>query len=175
MGMYSFSGAITNWVAIHMLFEKIPGLYGSGIVTERFEDFKTGIRNLIFTQFFTAENLEKFLPQIASKGRPDPENVFQLIDFDYVFIKFKEAIINSPFGGMLEMFGGEDALTPLRPQFEAKFKEIITHILANDQLFKKFLPSGAGDLDFKRHVTTIIEWDYSTWLGATSLETDAAI
>ena len=43
MGMYSFSGAITNWLAIHMLFEKVPFLYGSGIVTERFEEFKSGI------------------------------------------------------------------------------------------------------------------------------------
>jgi hypothetical protein len=25
------------------------------------------------------------------------------------------------------------------------------------------------------YVTTIIEWDYSTWLGSTSLETDVAI
>ena len=56
MGMYSFSGAITNWLAIHMLFEKNPGLYGSGIITERFEDFKVVIRSLIMNQFFTKEN-----------------------------------------------------------------------------------------------------------------------
>ena len=26
-GLFAFSGAITNWLAIHMLFEKVPGLY----------------------------------------------------------------------------------------------------------------------------------------------------
>ena len=47
MGLYSFSGAITNWLAVHMLFEKVPFLYGSGIVTERFEEFKKGIRGVL--------------------------------------------------------------------------------------------------------------------------------
>jgi len=158
MGMYSFSGAITNWLAIHMLFEKVPGLYGSGIVTERFQEFKAGIRNLIFTQFFTKENLEKFLPSSSNGITPDPEAIFNLIDFDYVFIKIKEAIMNSPFGGMLGMFGGEQALEPLKPQFEAKFKEIIVHILTNPQLFKKLLPAGEGiNSDFEDKVKGIVE------------------
>ena len=158
MGLYSFSGAITNWLAIHMLFEKVPGLYGSGIVTERFLEFKSGIRNLIFTQFFTKENFEKFLPQAREGVVPNPEGVFNLIDFDFVFMKIKEAIMNSPFGGMLNMFGGEQALEPLKPQFEAKFKEIIINILTNPQLFKKLLPAGDGNTsDFEQKVRAIVE------------------
>ena len=158
MGMYSFSGAVTNWLAIHMLFEKVPGLYGSGIVTERFLEFKAGIRNLIFSQFFTKENFEKFLPKGGNGVMPDPEGVFNLIDFDYVFIKIKEAIMNSPFGGMLGMFGGEQALEPLKPQFEAKFKEIIVHILTNPQLFKKLLPAAEGSTsEFEEKVKGIVE------------------
>ena len=157
MGMYSFSGAVTNWLAIHMLFEKVPGLYGSGIVTERFQDFKAGIRNLIFNQFFTRENIQKFLPDMSSGVMPDPEGVFNLIDFDYVFIKIKEAIMNSPFGGMLGMFGGEQALEPLKPQFEARFKEIIIHILTNEALFKKLLPAGEDSTGFEAQITSIID------------------
>ncbi|MGY8696849.1 MAG: DUF445 domain-containing protein, partial [Verrucomicrobiia bacterium] len=30
-GLFSLSGALTNWLAVHMLFEKVPGLYGSGV------------------------------------------------------------------------------------------------------------------------------------------------
>ena len=30
IGFFALSGAITNWLAIHMLFEKVPFLYGSG-------------------------------------------------------------------------------------------------------------------------------------------------
>ncbi|MCU7375947.1 hypothetical protein PEC18_35415 [Paucibacter sp. O1-1] len=35
IGLFALSGAITNWLAIHMLFEKVPGLYGSGVVPSR--------------------------------------------------------------------------------------------------------------------------------------------
>mgnify|MGYP000144414419 CR=1 FL=1 len=132
MGLYSFSGAITNWLAIHMLFEKVPFLYGSGIITERFQDFKQGINELVMTQFFTKENINKFL----NDQNTDPINTDILIgaiDFDDVFIKLKGAILDSPFGGMLNMFGGEQALEPLKPQFEQKFKEIIVDISKSEK------------------------------------------
>ena len=52
-GLFAFSGAITNWLAIHMLFEKVPGLYGSGVIPARFEAFKNAIKTLMMEQFFT--------------------------------------------------------------------------------------------------------------------------
>ena len=61
IGLFAFSGAITNWLAIYMLFERIPGLYGTGIIPLHFEAFKKGIHELIMLQFFTPENLERFV------------------------------------------------------------------------------------------------------------------
>ncbi|MCT4642754.1 MAG: DUF445 domain-containing protein [Bacteriovoracaceae bacterium] len=116
MGLYSFSGAITNWLAIHMLFEKVPFLYGSGIITNRFEEFKGGIKDLVMNQFFTSENIQKFTSGAASAN----------IDFDNIFVKVKEAVMESQFGSMLTMFGGEAALEPLRPKIEEKFHEILS-------------------------------------------------
>ena len=60
IGLFAASGALTNWLAIHMLFEKVPGLMGSGVVPSRFEEFKAGIRNLIMNEFFTKANVESF-------------------------------------------------------------------------------------------------------------------
>ena len=37
-GLFALSGSITNWLAVHMLFEKVPLLYGSGIIVK---DLKT--------------------------------------------------------------------------------------------------------------------------------------
>ena len=54
VGLFATSGALTNYLAVHMLFEKVPLLYGSGVVPSRFEDFKTGIHALIMNQFFHA-------------------------------------------------------------------------------------------------------------------------
>ena len=44
IGFFALSGAITNWLAIHMLFEKVPLLYGSGVIPNRFEEFKFSIK-----------------------------------------------------------------------------------------------------------------------------------
>jgi uncharacterized membrane protein YheB (UPF0754 family) len=133
MGLYSFSGAITNWLAVHMLFEKVPGLYGSGIITERFQEFKTGIRSLVMNQFFTKENFEKFMSESSSSIlNIEEEAVVSTIDFDKVFEKLKSAIMESPFGSMIGMFGGPAALDGLKPQFEIKFKEIISDIIRDE-------------------------------------------
>ena len=59
-GLFALSGGITNWLAVHMLFERVPGLYGSGVIQIRFEEFKLGIRNLIMQQFFQHGDLEAF-------------------------------------------------------------------------------------------------------------------
>ena len=47
VGMFALSGGITNWLAIHMLFEKIPFIMGSGVIEIQFKEFKKGIRQLI--------------------------------------------------------------------------------------------------------------------------------
>jgi hypothetical protein len=39
-GVFAFSGGLTNWIAIRMLFEKIPGLKGSGVIEAKFKDIK---------------------------------------------------------------------------------------------------------------------------------------
>mgnify|MGYP000642707302 CR=1 FL=1 len=56
-GLFALSGGITNWLAIHMLFEKVPFLYGSGVIPSRFEEFKLGIKKLMV--YATFSNLAK--------------------------------------------------------------------------------------------------------------------
>ena len=36
-GLFGLSGGLTNWLAIHMLFEKVPLLFGSGVIPLRFK------------------------------------------------------------------------------------------------------------------------------------------
>ncbi len=40
IGIFAFSGAITNTLAIYMLFEKVPFLYGSGIIEKNLKFLK---------------------------------------------------------------------------------------------------------------------------------------
>ncbi len=128
-GLFALSGALTNWLAVHMLFEKVPGFYGSGIITLRFEEFKAGIRSLIMENFFTEENFAK----VSSEALPheiEPDLVMDKIDLDKMFDGFMSVVKASPFGSMLDMFGGTEALEPLRDPFKKEFKERIAGILS---------------------------------------------
>ncbi len=124
IGMFALSGAITNWLAIHMLFERVPGLYGSGVIPARFEDFKKGIRDLMMNQFFTEENIDRLLSN-ANGVMPDLHlaPVIEKVDLSPSFDSLVKVIMESSFGSMLGMFGGQEALIPLKEPFIKNMKE----------------------------------------------------
>ena len=137
VGLFALSGAITNWLAIHMLFEKIPLLYGSGVIPNRFEDFKAGIRNLMMEQFFTKENVSRFLQKESREiMKLDFSGVINTLDYEQMFKELTEVILASPFGGMLNMFGGIAALTPLKTPFKSKMKDVIIKITKSDSFIE---------------------------------------
>ncbi|WP_300180746.1 DUF445 family protein [uncultured Aliivibrio sp.] len=139
IGLFAFSGALTNWLAIHMLFEKVPGLYGSGVIPARFEEFKASIKHLMMEQFFTKSNVDKFLSkEMASATNINLEPVIEKIDLSPAFDSLVEVIMNSQFGGMLAMMGGQEAIDPLREPFIEKMKISITEISQQEQ-FKQAL------------------------------------
>ena len=124
-GLFAFSGGITNWLAIHMLFEKVPFFYGSGVIPNRFEEFKLGIKKLVMTEFFTPKNINVFIEQQTEILSTDISN---MIDFDRVFDGLVEAIESSSMGSMLALLGGRKALQPLKEPIILKLQEIINEI-----------------------------------------------
>ena len=129
IGIFALSGGLTNWLAIHILFEKIPFLFGSGVIPNRFEDFKAGIRTLIISEFFTRENIERF---IAANGQDVSKEIIDKVDFDRVFAGLTDAIADSQMGSMLAMVGGKKALEPLRDPISKKLREIISDLVNNN-------------------------------------------
>jgi len=128
-GIFAFSGSITNWLAVHMLFEKIPFLYGSGVILDRFQDIKVGIKNLILEELFSAKQINKFL--LENKDELS-EKFIDKIDFDRIFQGLVEAIEGSQLGGMLAMVGGRKALEPLKDPIIVKLKIIIGEIISEN-------------------------------------------
>ena len=128
-GVFALSGSITNWIAVHMLFEKIPFLYGSGVILDRFEDIKLGIKNLILQELFTETQINNFL---LDSNEGVSEKIIEKIDFDKVFIGLVEAIEGSQLGGMLAMVGGRKALDPLKEPFTKKLKVIIEDFMKDN-------------------------------------------
>ncbi len=128
-GLFGLSGGLTNWLAIHMLFEKVPFLIGSGVIPLRFKELKEGIKNLIMHEFFSSQSLENF----SNQKENSVNDILNKIDYDDIYKKFIDAIKESSLGSMLEMVGGEKALEPLRDPLKKKIKETIDE-LANMNL-----------------------------------------
>ena len=121
-GLFALSGGITNWLAIHMLFEKVPFFYGSGVIPSRFKEFKLGIKQLVMKEFFTPENIETFMEKQTETFATEMKDA---IDFDRVFAGLVEAIEGSSMGSMLGMIGGKKALEPLKEPVTMKLQEIM--------------------------------------------------
>ena len=74
-------------------------------------------------QFFNQENIDKFLT--SSDGAvPDLhlEPIIEKVDLSPAFERLVEVIMASSFGGMLGMFGGKEALIPLKEPFIENLK-----------------------------------------------------
>jgi uncharacterized membrane protein YheB (UPF0754 family) len=157
VGLFALSGALTNWLAVFMLFERVPFLYGSGVIPAHFEEFKSGIRNLMMKQFFTAENVDRFL----STGSLSPAAlnlapVIEKVDLNPTYDGLVKVIMNSSFGGMLGMFGGEEALAPLREPFIKHMKTSITD-LTQDEKFIELLKNEIESPDLMDDMLAKIE------------------
>ncbi|NOQ13285.1 MAG: DUF445 domain-containing protein [Methyloprofundus sp.] len=143
IGFFALSGALTNWIAIHMLFEKVPLLYGSGIIPNRFEEFKVSIKHLMMHQFFTVENVEQFIEREEQEGEKvlNLEPLLAAVDYERIFEGLISSIMESSFGAMLQMMGGEEALIPLKEPFTAKMQVTLTEMVESDR-FKAALKQG---------------------------------
>ena len=135
-GLFALSGAITNQLAIHMLFERVPFLYGSGVIEKNFDLFKTSIRNMMMQQFFTKEQLEDFFAKEEQKIDLAP--LVQDTDFSPAFDALTKTVMESKFGGAISMFGGEAALEGLREPFSRKLKSAVG-VIVSSSTFKSQL------------------------------------
>jgi uncharacterized membrane protein YheB (UPF0754 family) len=161
VGLFAFSGALTNWLAVHMLFEKVPGLYGSGVIPARFEEFKLAIQTMMMEQFFTDENIDKFL---SGSGGVKPElhlkPVIEKVDLSPAFDDLVQVIMESSFGNMLGMFGGQEALMPLREPFMDKMKSSLVEMTETEEfaeLLKSEIETPEVMSDIKTKVSSIID------------------
>ncbi len=160
IGLFALSGAVTNWLAIHMLFEKIPGLYGSGVIPAHFEEFKSSIKRLMMTQFFTADNIERF---ISSPGHGNDFHlapVIEKIDLSPSYDALVHVIMESSFGSMLGMFGGQEALTPLKEPFIENLKISLIEMTQEEsfqQLLKEEFEQPDVMSDIKKQIEDIVD------------------
>ena len=130
IGLFSLSGGITNWIAIHMLFEKVPFVYGSGIIPKNFLVFKQAIKDLVIKEFFSRNNVEVFTSKISEEAII---SISKNINYNNIFEGLTESIESSQLGGMLSMIGGKKALEPLRKPIIIKLETLFKSIIENEK------------------------------------------
>lgn len=135
-GLFALSGAVTNQLAIYMLFERVPLLYGSGVIEKNFDTFKHAIKEMMMKQFFTKEQLGEFFSQEEKKIDLTP--LVEGADFSPAFDALSKTVMESKFGGAISMFGGEEALEGLREPFSNKLKHAVSSIVSSS-VFKSQL------------------------------------
>lgn len=143
VGFFALSGAVTNWLAIHMLFKKVPLLYGSGVIPGRFQEFKQSIKQLMMEQFFTVQNIEEFI-ETEERGGGNMLNLDVLlaaVDYEKIYESLVYAVMGSSLGAILVMMGGEPALAPLREPFIEKIRIALAQTAASER-FREALKQG---------------------------------
>lgn len=156
IGFFALSGAFTNWIAIYMLFERVPGFYGSGVIELQFEALKLAIKQLIQDHFFTKKHLAELITQEKKSLVSTFETSARSLDYDKLFQGFLDAVMQSSLGGMLNMVGGVKALEPLRAKFHDKIQEVIVSEI-QDPIFQAKLSSQFESDDKIEHLQASID------------------
>jgi len=161
VGLFALSGAFTNWLAVHMLFEKVPLLYGSGVIPANFEQFKSAIKVMMMEQFFTKENIDNFMSEQDGKAHQFKLSpIIEKVDLSPAFDTLVDVVEKSSFGSMLAMFGGTEALMPLKDPFIEKMKSSMIDITQSEEfseLLREQLEQPSVIADMQGKVSEIID------------------
>uniref|UniRef100_A0A6T6YHL9 DUF445 domain-containing protein n=1 Tax=Bicosoecida sp. CB-2014 TaxID=1486930 RepID=A0A6T6YHL9_9STRA len=66
-GLFGFAGGTTNWLAVKMLFDRIPGIVGSGVIPMRFKEIRETVKDTIMLTFFDREYLQGYIAAHAPR------------------------------------------------------------------------------------------------------------
>ncbi len=123
-GLFGFAGGITNWLAVKMLFDRVPLLYGSGVIPARFREIRQTVKDLIMAHFFDEGHLRRFFGEHLELFtlRQDLEAGLKALldseEADRAIGRKLEELKASPIGMMLKL-AGPDFLRVMVKQFLA--------------------------------------------------------
>ncbi|KAJ8598230.1 hypothetical protein CTAYLR_005471 [Chrysophaeum taylorii] len=141
-GLFGFAGGVTNWLAVKMLFDRIPLLVGSGVIPRRFKDILLALKLMILDTFFDEQFLREYIAERSGelfetldlKGRL--EKAMTADGFDATLARKLEVLAETPDGQLVAtlapMFGGIDSMVPMiKPTLVAVGVELLNSLADN--------------------------------------------
>jgi uncharacterized membrane protein YheB (UPF0754 family) len=113
-----------------MIFNKVPYLYGSGIIEKNFISFKKAIKTMIMTQFFNKEKLDTFFEKELSEI--DFKPIVKKADFSKIVDSVYEEIRDTTLGGAFCYIGGDNLLDTMKKPLRKKLKKTVISIVESD-------------------------------------------
>jgi len=113
-GLFGFAGGVTNWLAVKMLFDRVPLLYGSGVIPARFRQIRATVKELIMHHFFAEEYLRRFFAEGLGAAGMGPDTaklqeglaaLLETEEVDAVIDEKLEELQSSQVGPMLKLAG----------------------------------------------------------------------
>jgi len=141
-GLFGFAGGITNWLAIKMLFDKVPLLYGSGVIPSRFKEIRETVKNVIMATFFDEVYLKRYLEQKAMSlfGSLNLEEkitkVLESPEIDQIIEQKLAGLTSRPEGMLFAMMGiNPTSLKPMvKPFVISMGTELVPYLTKNFDL-----------------------------------------
>lgn len=136
-GLFGFAGGVTNWLAVKMLFDRIPLLYGSGVIPSRFREIRTTVKDLIMVHFFDEDYLSRFfaerLDTISNDADIGPKLVaiLESEEVDAIIERKLEEMQQTPTGMILKMVGTQ-TVKPLVKRFLIGMGEDVAPLVATE-------------------------------------------
>jgi len=157
-GLFAISGSITNELAIFMIFNKIPYLYGSGIIEKNFESFKKAIKKMVMTQFFNKEKLDLFFENELTEI--DFKPIVKKADFNKIVESIYEEIRDTSLGGAFCFIGGDNLLDTIKKPLRKKIKKTVISIVESDafkQQVNDYIENASFSDDLIEKVDSLVE------------------
>ncbi len=131
VGLFGFAGGATNWLAVKMLFDRVPLLYGSGVIPARFRAIREAVKDAIMRYFFDEEYLERFFAERMAGDDVEAkvQKALASAEVDAIIDRKLEELAESPQGMMLQLVGTQ-AVKPLVKQFALGFGSELGPLLA---------------------------------------------
>ena len=146
-GLFGFAGGITNWLAVKMLFDRVCGLPGSGVIPMRFKEIREVVKDTIMKTFFDGPYLENYM---SSKGAEMMSGmdlgaklraVLETPEVDEMITNQLDGLAAKPEGMMLAMMNIEPAmLKPLVKPFVIGMADDVAPLLGKSFNITSILP-----------------------------------